>query len=395
MGSIARTWRELSGQSKWKSLLDPLNIDLRRYILHYGQFAQSTYDAFNFEKLSKYAGNCLYSKRDFFSKVHLENNNPFKYTVTKYLYATSKASDSESFLLRSFSKDAWSLESNWIGYVAVATDEGKIALGRRDIVVAWRGTIQGSEWVTNFHLDLDPAPLIFGSESLAQLHNGFYSLYTSANKNLQSARDQVLNEIRRLVELYKNEEISITITGHSLGAALATINAVDIVANKFNIPKDQPQKACPVTTFAFASPRVGNSSFAKIFSDLKDLRALVIRNETDVVPKSLLLVYYAVGEELLIDTRKSKYLKSGVSAHNMEVYLHGVAGTQGSKGGFNLEGVRDIALVNKSNDGLKDEYNVPVNWRVVENKGMVQQFDGAWKLMEEHNDDILAIRARV
>ncbi|XP_058735431.1 phospholipase A1-II 1-like [Vicia villosa] len=395
MGSIARTWRELSGQSKWKSLLDPLNIDLRRYVLHYGQFAQSTYDAFNFEKLSKYAGNCLYSKRDFFSKVHLENNNPFKYTVTKYLYATSKASDSESFLLRSFSKDAWSLESNWIGYVAVATDEGKIALGRRDIVVAWRGTIQGSEWVTNFHLDLDPAPLIFGSESLAQLHNGFYSLYTSANKNLQSARDQVLNEIRRLVELYKDEEISITITGHSLGAALATINAVDIVTNKFNIPKDQPQKACPVTTFAFASPRVGNSSFAKIFSDFKNLRALVIRNETDVVPKSLLLVYYAVGEELLIDTRKSKYLKSGVSTHNMEVYLHGVAGTQGSKGGFNLEGVRDIALVNKSNDGLKDEYNVPGSWRVVENKGMVQQSDGIWKLMEEHNDDILAIRAKV
>lgn len=126
MGSIARTWRELSGQSKWKSLLDPLNIDLRRYVLHYGQFAQSTYDAFNFEKLSKYAGNCLYSKRDFFSKVHLEKNNPFKYTVTKYLYATSKASDSESFLLRSFSKDAWSMESNWIGYVAVATDEGNI-----------------------------------------------------------------------------------------------------------------------------------------------------------------------------------------------------------------------------------------------------------------------------
>ncbi|CAL5213255.1 unnamed protein product [Lathyrus oleraceus] len=357
MGSIARTWRELSGQSKWKSLLDPLNIDLRRYVLHYGQLAQATYDAFNFEKLSKYAG------------------------------------DSESFLLRSFSKDAWSMESNWIGYVAVATDEGKIALGRRDIVVAWRGTIQGSEWVSNFHLDLDPAPLIFGTESRAQLHNGFYSLYTSENLTLQSARNQVLSEITRLVELYKDEEISITITGHSLGAALATINAVDIVANKFNIPKDQPQKACPVTAFPFASPRVGNSSFAKIFSDFKDLRALVIRNETDVVPKSLLLVYYAVGEELLIDTRKSKFLKSGVSAHNMEVYLHGVAGTQGSKGGFNLEVNRDIALVNKSNDGLKDEYDIPINWRVVENKGMVQQSDGSWKLMEEHNDDILAIRA--
>jgi len=127
MGSIARTWRELSGKSKWKGLLEPLNIDLRRYLLHYGQFAQATYDGFNFEKASKYAGNCRYSKKDFFSKVYLEKGNPFKYSVTKYLYATSKARDSAAFLLTSiFSKDAWSMESNWMGYVAVATDEGNV-----------------------------------------------------------------------------------------------------------------------------------------------------------------------------------------------------------------------------------------------------------------------------
>jgi hypothetical protein len=126
MGSIARTWRELSGQNKWKNMLDPLNIDLRRYLLHYGQFAQATYDAFNFEKTSKYAGNCRYSKKDFFSKVYLDKGNPFKYSVTKYLYATSKAKGSDAFLLRPLlSKDAWSIQSNWIGYVAVATEKGK------------------------------------------------------------------------------------------------------------------------------------------------------------------------------------------------------------------------------------------------------------------------------
>jgi len=195
------------------------------------------------------------------------------------------------------------------------------------------------------------------------------------------------------VELYKNEEISITVTGHSLGGALATISSVDIVANKFNIPKGKPHKACPVTTFAFGSPRVGNSYFQKIFSDHKDLSALFVRNENDIVPKSLTFFYYKVGEELEIDTEESKYLKSGVSAHNMEVYLHGIAGTQGSKGGFNLEVNRDIALLNKSNDGLKDEYHIPENWRVVENKGMVQQSDGTWKLMDDHNDDVLIMRA--
>jgi len=69
-------------------------------------------------------------------------------------------------------------------------------LGRRDIVVAWRGTIQGAEWVQNFNIDLDPAPLIFGPKSDVQLHNGFYSLYISDNSSLpladSSARKQVI-----------------------------------------------------------------------------------------------------------------------------------------------------------------------------------------------------------
>ena len=51
----------------------------------------------------------------------------------------------------------------------------------------------------------------------------------------------------------------------------------------------------------------------------------------------------------------------------MEVCLHAVAGTQGSKGGFMLEVDRVIALVNKTMDNLKDEYLIPAAWRVEKN----------------------------
>ncbi|XP_057956669.1 phospholipase A1-II 1 [Malania oleifera] len=392
-GSIAERWRLLSGDNNWKNLLDPLDIDLRRYIIHYGEMAQAAYDTFDAEKASKFAGSSIYARKDLFSRVGIDKANPFKYNPTKYLYATSQIPVPEAFILKSISPNTVCEESNWIGYVAAATDEGKAALGRRDILVAWRGTIRTMEWIDDFDFSLVSASDILGETGDPNVHGGWLSIYTSDNPNSPysktSARYQVITEVKRLVDEFVDEEISITICGHSLGAALGILNAADIVANGVNRPENDTQKPCPVTAFLFACPRVGDLNFTNIILSMEDLHLLRVCNSPDLVPLYPLIGYADVGEELVINTGKSSFLKiSGElsSWHNLEAYLHGVAGTQGAEGGFHLEVKRDIALVNKKLDALKDEYLVPASWWCQQNKGMVQMADGSWKL-EDHEED--------
>ncbi|XP_059294895.1 LOW QUALITY PROTEIN: phospholipase A1-IIgamma-like [Lycium ferocissimum] len=395
MDSIAKRWKLLSGKNNWEGLLDPLDHDLRRYIIHYGEMAQASYDNFNSDRASKNAGNFRYSKNHLFAKVGLEKGNPFKYRVTKYLYATSSIQVPEAFIVKSLSRESWSKESNWIGFIAVVTDEGKAMLGRREILISWRGTVQTLDWVDDLDFFQVPAPKIFRGNTDPEVHRGWYSIYTSDDPqsplNKTSARDQVLEEVTRLVEEYKREEISITITGHSMGAAVGTLNAMDIVANGFNKPRDKGMTSgCLVTAFLFASPRVGDSNFRNAFSKLENLRILRVSNAFDIIPNYPMVDYSEIGVELAIDTTKSNYLKvpgDVRSWHSLEAHMHGVLGLQGAKCGFKLEVQRDISLVNKHLDALKDEYCVPSSWWIEKNNGMVQQDDGSWNLIDHEDDD--------
>lgn len=194
MSSISQKWKTLNGEDHWSGLLDPLDIDLRKYIIHYGEMAQATRDAFNEEKASKYAGSSLYNQKNLLSKVGIEQGNPFKYEVTKYFYGTASI-PLPSFLVKSLSREAWSEESNWIGYVAVATNEGKVALGRRDIVIAWRGTVQTMEWINDLKFDAVSATEIFRGNDDVKIQHGWHSIYATADPRSRFSKSSARNQV--------------------------------------------------------------------------------------------------------------------------------------------------------------------------------------------------------
>ncbi|KAE8673608.1 hypothetical protein F3Y22_tig00111779pilonHSYRG00200 [Hibiscus syriacus] len=401
--SVVTGWKKLSGDKNWEGLLQPLSPDLRRYLIHCAQSAGAVGDLFNGETHEPDA-----TKQDFFSKAGLVKGNPYKYDVTHFLYAGCDQ-----------------VEPSWFGYVAVATDEGKHVLGRRDILIAWRGTATWSEWLNDAHL-LYKETL----RTYSPLPENTRLPFTRVSTLSIPVPDRILL-IPKLVP------------DSSLGAALAMLTAMDIVANGYN----KPTQGNPVmvTAFTFGGPRVGNAGLADVFDTLGDhLHLLRIKNEKDFIPTLPpgIFSYAEFGIKLIVNSYKSEYLKwkgpfgyyavlldehehelndigsldevepeyepkrkrvrselsslyedeyepkrrrvggalpQYYSCHNMDVYAHGVAIKDIDKNTPADKLDYDIALVNKYLDRVKNEYKIPPNWWVGDNrKKMFQLQNGRW-----------------
>lgn len=323
---LSEAWREVHGSNNWEGLMDPLNPLLRLEIIRYGEFVTACYKAFDLDPNSNRYLHCKYGKASMLREVGLSGSG---YQVTKYIYAATDLPD----IGISFSGGGDGDVARWIGYVAMCTDEEEVKrLGRRDVLVTFRGTVTHSEWIANLMSSLTPANLNpFEPRDDVKVQAGFLNLYTSANKNesrlgLGSCRQQLLSEISRILNQYKGEELSITLAGHSMGSSLATLLAYDITELGMN-------GEIPVTVFSFAGPRVGNSGFKDRCEEL-GVRVLRVVNVNDPITKlpgvffnenfrvfgmERFSCYVHVGVELLLDFFK---VHDPSCVHDLESHIN-------------------------------------------------------------------------
>eukprot|EP00884_Botryococcus_braunii_P011903 jgi/Botrbrau1/20713/Bobra.0058s0042.1 len=162
--------------------------------------------------------------------------------------------------------------SNWLGYVSI----GPQAHNSKEF--EHHGGLQGdrvpidSHCLPELHPLLDKVCVSKGIEEI-------YRRFVSSPGNTLSMQGQVHVAVRKLLAQYKERVTSITVTGHSLGAGVATLCAFDISASGLNRQCDSKKGLLvPVTCMTFSSPRVGNWAFADFFKVPKGPRHLRMLN---------------------------------------------------------------------------------------------------------------------
>ena len=137
-----------------------------------------------------------------------------------------------------------------------------------EAVIAIRGTQGLLEWFQDAKIGTEKCPFTEAGDT----EDGFTDVYKSFAVSAPGGSSVTAS----LAIIFGSKQVnSLTICGHSLGGALATLQALDVAANsKFKNP----------TVYTYASPRTGDAQFASTY-DSKVPSTFRIVNTADLVPK--------------------------------------------------------------------------------------------------------------
>lgn len=144
--------------------------------------------------------------------------------------------------------------------------------------IIFRGTYDSTEWMEDFQYNqetlptkrhdsqvlFDLGPVVKEVVNKPMIHGGFRDIYLKF-KDILLAKLNTLTNINKII-----------ISGHSMGAAVATICGVDIL--------QLPEYANKITVYNFASPRVGDPGFVEFVNTI-NLTVYQIVNTLDTIPQ--------------------------------------------------------------------------------------------------------------
>ncbi|KAL0076055.1 lipase [Phycomyces blakesleeanus] len=157
----------------------------------------------------------------------------------------------------------------------------------KTINLSFRGTNSIRSFITDIELVSQPYPPVKG----ARLHTGFYNSYLEVqNIVVSSMIDQIT----------KYSGYKVTVSGHSLGGAVAVISAMDLYQ------RDTRFTSSNLVVYTFGSPRIGNKEFA-YYAAGTGIKIQRVVNNRDIIPHLLpqAIGYYHNGDEYWIKSNKA------------------------------------------------------------------------------------------
>lgn len=149
---------------------------------------------------------------------------------------------------------------------------------KKRIYIVFRGTESLYDW----YYDLSVFKTYLKKQKV-YVHSGFYKQLMCDNEY-----NNILNVVKEQLKLH--QEYELYVTGHSLGGALSTLCGFLLsyeVKSKINI-------------ISFASPRVGDSRWRKVFDSRANLHHYRITNRRDIVTATPMAWYKHVGDNIRI-----------------------------------------------------------------------------------------------
>ena len=209
------------------------------------------------------------------------------------------------------------------------SSQGAVLQHEDYLVAAFRGTDEVSDWLDNVNVLPKDGPL-------GQVHTGFHNalmdIWPDMKKEIQRIRTQVDQE--REANNLPKRELPLWITGHSLGAALATLAAAEMVE------ANEPFHGL----YTYGSPRCGDRDFARAFNAEASKRAFRFQNNNDIVTRApaRLMGYSHVGTFIYISEGGDLSFDAGFWYQ----FLDSVAGAINDIGQQGLDSITDHNMDN-------------------------------------------------